>query len=49
LRYITREFIQLTIILVVLFLILTHASGFSRGVGALAGGYSRMVRTLQGR
>lgn len=48
-RYITKELIGMTVLLVVVFLILTNASGFSRSIGALGSNYVRIVRTFQGR
>lgn len=48
-RGLSREFFQLTLILVGGFLILSHASGFSRGIGSLSRGYARDVKALQGR
>jgi hypothetical protein len=44
-----NKVIEGTITLVLVFLILTNAKGFDTAVSAAAGGYSRAVRTLQGR
>jgi hypothetical protein len=38
-----------TAFLVALFLVLTHAGGFSRGLSSLFGGYIGSVKVLQGR
>ena len=48
-RFVTKELISLTMILVFVFLVLTHASGASRTIGALGTNYGRVVKTLQGR
>lgn len=48
-KAITKEFISMTIILVVVFLILTHYTGFSRSVGALGQNWAHLVKTFQGR
>ena len=48
-RATTKEIIQMTLVLVVLFLILTHYTGFSRDVAASAKGYGEAVTDLQGR
>lgn len=46
---ITKDLIGMTVVLVVVFLVLTNSTGFARTVGALAKGYSQTVKTLQGR
>lgn len=46
---ITRELIQLTLILVVVFLVVTHATGASRTISAFGGSWARLVKTFQGR
>lgn len=48
-KAITKEFISMTIILVIVFLILTHFTGFSRSVGALGTNYAKVIKTFQGR
>jgi hypothetical protein len=48
-RGLSREFFTLTLILVAMFLVLSHASGFAKGLGALSRGYARDVKALQGR
>lgn len=48
-RYLTRELIQMTLVLVLVFLVLTHATGAARVIGAGAKGYGGVVRALQGR
>lgn len=45
----TSDLLKLTGTLVLAYLILVHATGFSRSVGALAGAYTGGVKTLQGR
>jgi hypothetical protein len=39
----------MTILLVVFFLVLTHATGAGRVIGSLGNNYSQVVRTFQGR
>jgi hypothetical protein len=48
-KAITKEFISMTILLVIVFLILTHYTGFSRSVGALGSNYAKVIKTFQGR
>lgn len=48
-KAITKEFISMTIILVIVFLILTHFTGFSRSVGAVGSNYAKVIKTFQGR
>lgn len=48
-RFITREFVGMTVLLVVLFLILTNSTGFARSVGAIGGTWVNLVKTFQGR
>jgi hypothetical protein len=48
-RLVTRELIQLTLILVVVFLVLTHATGAARTLSAFGSSWSRVIRTFQGR
>lgn len=45
----TKEFISLTLILVLAFLVLTNSTGFARSIGALGGSYVRIIRAFQGR
>ena len=45
----TKELIQLTLILVALFLVLTHFKGFAADVGAVTKGWGGLVRDFQGR
>lgn len=44
-----RAIIEATVTLVLAYLIIANAANFSIAVGALASGYSQVVRTLQGR
>ena len=48
-KTITKEFISMTILLVIVFLVLTHFTGFSRDVGALGSNWAHLVKTFQGR
>lgn len=48
-KFVTKEVIGMTVVLVVVFLILTHYTGFSRSVGALGSNWARLVKTFQGR
>lgn len=48
-KSVPKEFITLTLILVALFLILTHFTGFSRDANAVFGGWGNLVKTFQGR
>lgn len=48
-RYVTKEFLGLFGMLIVAFLVLTHASGFSRDVSAIGSNLSRVAKTFQGR
>lgn len=41
--------IEVTFILVLVFLVLSNAMGFTLAVGSLSGAYSNAVKTLQGR
>lgn len=48
-KFVTKELISMTIILVLAFLLLTHYTGFSRNVSALGSNWARLVKTFQGR
>jgi hypothetical protein len=48
-RYLTKEFMSLFGLLIVVFLILTHDRGFARGVSAIGSNVSHVARTFQGR
>jgi len=48
-RFFTKELIGMTILLVLVFLILTHATGFARSISAGSSGYVKVIRALQGR
>jgi hypothetical protein len=48
-RYTMKQFVGYTFMVVILFLVLTHAGGFATGVKALAQGYTGGVTALQGR
>lgn len=45
----TKEFIKITIILVALFLVLTHARGAAGVIGSGARGWGGIIRDFQGR
>lgn len=48
-KFVTKELLGFTGVLVAAYLILTHATGFSRSVGALGTTYTSGVKALQGR
>lgn len=48
-KSITKELISMTIILILVFLVLTHFTGFSRDVGALGANWAHIIKTFQGR
>ncbi len=48
-RFFTKELIGMTIVLVLVFLVLTHSTGFARSLSAGTGGYVRIIKALQGR
>lgn len=48
-KYVTKELVGMTIVLVSLFLILTNSTGAARTIGALGKNYAQVVRSLQGR
>lgn len=48
-RFFTKEVIGMTIILVLVFLVLTHSTGFARSIAAGSSSYVRIVKALQGR
>lgn len=48
-RYSVKEFLSYTFLVVIVFLLLTHAGGFATGVKALAQGYTGGVASLEGR
>jgi hypothetical protein len=48
-RFITKELIGMTILLVLAFLILSHSTGFARSLSAGATSYVKVVKALQGR
>ena len=41
--------LEITFILVLMYLVLTNGSGFSSAVASVGSGYTSAVRTLQGR
>lgn len=47
-RYTAKQFISYTFMVVILFVLLTHAGGFATGVKALAQGYTGGVSALEG-
>jgi len=44
-----KQALEITFVAIVLYLVLSRASGFSQAVRSLASGYSEAVRALQGR
>ncbi len=46
-RYTVKEFVYYTFMVVILFVVLTHAGGFATGVKAVAQGYGTAVRSLK--
>jgi hypothetical protein len=44
-----EQIIELTGTLIILYLVLTNASGFSKIVTSVTGGYTASVKALQGR
>jgi hypothetical protein len=48
-RYTAKQFMTYTFMVIVLFVLLTHAGGFATGVKALSQGYTGGVKVLQGR
>jgi hypothetical protein len=49
LKFVTKELVTLTLILILAFLLLTHSTGFARGVSAMSKGYVGVIRAFQGR
>lgn len=45
----TKEFVKLTMILVIIFLVLAHYKGSTSVLGALFRGWGGLVRDFQGR
>jgi hypothetical protein len=45
----TKELMAVSAALIAAYLILTHATGFSRSVAAIGSGYTGAVKALQGR
>lgn len=43
------KILEITFVLVLVFLVITNANGFSSAVRAIGGVYSSAVKTLQGR
>lgn len=41
--------IEVTFVLIVLFLVLSRATGFSRAISSISQGYVQAVKALQGR
>lgn len=48
-KFATKELIGMTVLLVLVFLLLTHATGFARDLGSVGSFYTGSVKTLQGR
>lgn len=43
------KFLEITFVLILVFLVVTNAKGFSSVMGSLAAAYTTSVRALQGR
>ena len=48
-RGLASQWIELTLIILVLYLVLSRASGFSSVMGSISKAYSGSIRALQGR
>lgn len=48
-KFITKELVGMTVLLVLVYLILLHASGFARSVTAVGSTWQGVTRTFQGR
>lgn len=48
-KFATKELVGMTVLLVLVFLVLTHSSGFGRDIAALGQFYTGSVKVLQGR
>jgi len=48
-KYTVKQFVAYTFLVVILFLVLTHAGNFATGVKALSQGYTSGVSALEGR
>lgn len=48
-KFATKELVGMTVLLVLVFLVLTHFTGFGRDVGSLSSAYIGSVKALQGR
>lgn len=48
-RATTKEFVKITIVLVALFLVLTHFKGATSVIGSLTRGWGGLIRDFQGR
>jgi hypothetical protein len=46
---VTREFISAFVLMIVVFLVLTHATGTARVIGALGSNLGHLAKTFQGR
>lgn len=46
---VTKEFIGAFVLMIVVFLVLTHATGTARIIGATGSNLVRLARTFQGR
>ncbi len=46
---ITKEFIGAFVLMIVFYLVLTHATGASRIIGAMGQNLSQLAKTFQGR
>lgn len=46
---VTKEFIAAFVLMIVVFLVLTHSTGTARVIGAMGSNLSRLAKTFQGR
>lgn len=44
-----RQWLEITFVLILVYLVLTRARGFSAAIRAISGGYAESVKALQGR
>jgi hypothetical protein len=49
LKFVTKELVGMTVLLILAFLLLTHSTGFARDLGSGATAYIGSVKALQGR
>ena len=44
-----KQWLEITFVLILVYLVLTRARGFAAAIRALSGGYAESVKALQGR